>query len=110
MMGVEIAAANIRHGIIVALSDNDPQALLAAPERIAAELAKYPPVPSEAEQQCENAPCSLEYVHKMSGEELFALCTDPARLGGCNFIFETVVENQAVKRQIYAQLESHLAK
>ena len=41
LMGIEIAAANVRHGLRVLMTDTNPQTLAAAPERIAAELAKY---------------------------------------------------------------------
>ena len=40
---------------------------------------------------------------------MLELTTDEDRLGSCDLILETVVENPAVKRQVYGRLEPRLA-
>jgi 3-hydroxyacyl-CoA dehydrogenase len=96
LMGVEIAAANLRHGLRVIMTDTNPQTLAAAPGRIAAELQKYEPRPPEC--------FTPENLRKF-----LELTTDEDRLAGCDVVLETVVENLSIKQQVYRCLEPRLA-
>jgi 3-hydroxyacyl-CoA dehydrogenase len=94
LMGVEIAAANLRRGLRVLLTDANPQTLAAARERIAAEMDRYerPGFPKEN-----------------NFDRLLETTNEEDRLGGCDLIIETVVEDPAVKRQIFGRLEPRMA-
>ncbi|MCC6127147.1 MAG: hypothetical protein IT426_19470 [Pirellulales bacterium] len=99
MMGIEIAAANLRRGLRVLLTDTNPQTLAAAPARITAELQKY---------ERRSGASETGYSPAEPGCEL-ELTNDEARLGGCDLILETVVEHPAVKRAVYAGMEPRMA-
>jgi 3-hydroxyacyl-CoA dehydrogenase len=93
MMGRAIAAAHLKHDLPVVITDVDEAALLAAPERVAAELAQDVP-PAAAE----NAVASrLRPTRDLD---------DVAR---CDLVLETIVENVRAKWTLYAELEGRLA-
>ena len=52
MMGTAIAAAHVRHGLPVVISDIDPNALARAPAAIAAELARFQEFEQRAPPHC----------------------------------------------------------
>jgi 3-hydroxyacyl-CoA dehydrogenase len=94
LMGGAIAASNLRQGIPVVLNDCNPDALAAAPLRIAAELALQT---GHSEDEC------LAQVAR-----LLTTTDDPGRIGECDLIVESVVETVAAKRALYARLNPHL--
>jgi 3-hydroxyacyl-CoA dehydrogenase len=100
LMGIEIAAQNVRHGLRLRLTDKDPQTLAAAPERIRSELAECVSPLSNGKGPG---------VSTIRVEQLVELVTDDDRLGDCDLILETVVENPSVKRQVYSRIEPRLA-
>jgi 3-hydroxyacyl-CoA dehydrogenase len=97
LMGIEIAAANLRNSLHVVMTDTNPQTLSATQRRILAELVKY-------EQQNFTSLSRVEDI-----DQLLEITTDDDRLADCDLILETVVENPAVKRQIYKRLEPRMA-
>jgi 3-hydroxyacyl-CoA dehydrogenase len=99
VMGVEIAAANLHCGLRVVMTDTNPNALAAVPARIKSELAKY-----ERRGRASGTVCSqAEPGNKVE------VTTDDKRIAACDLILETVVEDAAVKRQVYGRLEPRLA-
>ena len=93
MMGTAIAAAHVRHRLPVVIHDTDEEALGRATASIAAELA-------EAEGGCR--PRAIRrFVHPTA-----AL----AEVGRCDLVIESIVESQAAKLRLYAQLQSHLGR
>jgi 3-hydroxyacyl-CoA dehydrogenase len=119
LMGVEIAAENLRHGLRVLLTDTNPDALAAAPGRIAAESAKYEergyPLALGAGHEArvdpsENCP-HPNPLPKGEGTsvDLLEVTSDEDRLAACDLILETVVEDATVKRWVYGQWEPRLA-
>ena len=95
MMGTAIAAANVRCDMPVVLADSDEQVLADAPSRIARELAGDRQVPS---------PETAGQVGR-----LVVASTDPARIGACDLVLESIVESLAAKQQLYSRLEPHLS-
>ena len=102
MMGIEIAAANVRCGVRVLMTDTNLQTLAAVPERIEAELQEYERRGGASGTACSQA----EPGNKV---ELPELTTDVDRLAACDLILETVVEDPAVKRQVYGRFEPRMA-
>lgn len=95
MMGTAIAATHVKAGLPVVITDADENALSAAAERIAAELAQQIDA-SEAE-------CA-ERVGR-----LVEPTVDAAAFAGCDLVLESVVEAVAGKHEVYAQLVPYLA-
>jgi len=95
MMGTAIAATHLKVVLPVVITDADPDALSAAPERIAAELAQ--------QIDASDAECA-ERVGR-----LVEPTTDAARFARCDLVLESVVETVAGKHEVYAQLAPHLA-
>ncbi len=85
-MGTSIAAALARHGIAVAIADLDPVALQLARGRIDEELRQSGGAPSVPVQTT----------------------TELATFRECDLVLETIVENLAAKRKLYAQLADYL--
>jgi 3-hydroxyacyl-CoA dehydrogenase/enoyl-CoA hydratase/3-hydroxybutyryl-CoA epimerase/3-hydroxyacyl-CoA dehydrogenase/enoyl-CoA hydratase/3-hydroxybutyryl-CoA epimerase/enoyl-CoA isomerase len=104
LMGIEIAAGNVQKGLRVLITDTNPQTLAAVPERIAAELAKYERRGGAAGTECSQA----EPGNKRNAIDLIELTADEERLGSCDLILETVVENPAVKRTVYGRIEPRM--
>ena len=90
-MGTSIAAATIKGGLPVLITDADPDALAAAPAKVAADLTETdgPPDP-----QAEGLVARL-----------LEPTTEAARIAACDLVLESVVENPAVKHEVYAGLE-----
>jgi 3-hydroxyacyl-CoA dehydrogenase len=106
VMGIEIAAANLRTGLRVYLSDANPEALEAAPGRISAEMTKYEKQGGASGTACSQA----ETGNTVAGsEDLLNVIENVDRFAHCDLILETIVEDAAVKRAVYGCLEPHLA-
>lgn len=92
-MGVAIAAAHIRRGLSVLITDADPAVLATAPSRIAEEL-------SDQLSGCE----AQQLV-----ERLVRLADSHVPFSKCDLVLESVIENLAAKQGLYRCLEPHLA-
>lgn len=95
MMGTAIAATHVKAGLPVVITDADENALSAAPERIAAELAQ--------QIDASDAECA-QRVGRLVKPTAAA-----AALATCDLVLESVVETVAGKHEVYAQLVPHLA-
>jgi 3-hydroxyacyl-CoA dehydrogenase len=91
-MGTAVAAAHLKFGVDVAITDSDPGALFRAPERIAVELAGDVPH-AEARRLVE------KHLQPTS---------DEAAVAGCDLVFETIIESFVAKRSLYGRLKGHL--
>lgn len=94
LMGAGIAAANVRHGLSVVLTDADQEVLDSAPERIAAELGRWP----------DGAAVGLGDTTAWSVEST----DDETWISNCDLVLESIVENLAAKRGVYRSLEQRL--
>jgi 3-hydroxyacyl-CoA dehydrogenase/enoyl-CoA hydratase/3-hydroxybutyryl-CoA epimerase/3-hydroxyacyl-CoA dehydrogenase/enoyl-CoA hydratase/3-hydroxybutyryl-CoA epimerase/enoyl-CoA isomerase len=94
MMGTAIAAAHLKVGLPVVITDASEEALAGAADRIAAELGEQ----IDASQ----AQCAQR------ARRLVRPTTDPAEVARCDLVLESVVEQVAVKQQLYAGLMPHL--
>lgn len=94
IMGTGIAAANLRHGLPVVLTDANEKVLAAAPQRVAAEWAR-----------CQGQTAS---GHSGPPSGLIHTTTDIARIGACDLVVESVYETLADKQAVYACVEPHL--
>ena len=94
MMGTAIAAANLRRGLPVVLSDVSDAALAQAPGQIAKELAGL----------------SLRQFGKqfLAAAQLVRIAPDVAAVANCDLVIESVPESLPLKRRIYRQLEEIL--
>jgi len=92
IMGSAIAATHVRRNRPVVINDADRSVLDTAPEKIAAELADEAPA---AEVQ--------RLVTR-----LVQPTTDPARLGQCDLVIESIVETLPAKQRLFAALQPHL--
>jgi 3-hydroxyacyl-CoA dehydrogenase/enoyl-CoA hydratase/3-hydroxybutyryl-CoA epimerase/3-hydroxyacyl-CoA dehydrogenase/enoyl-CoA hydratase/3-hydroxybutyryl-CoA epimerase/enoyl-CoA isomerase len=91
LMGTAIAAAGVKNRLSVVIGDADAATLATAPERIACELAQ---------QDATDASAAVA--------ERLRATNDLAAVGACNLVIESVVEDLAVKRQLYTQLKPHV--
>ena len=89
MMGTAIAAAAVKHGLPVVLTDCDAEVLANAPEAVAAELG-------------DDAASVVE--------RLVRTTTDLREVARCDIVLESVAENVPVKRAVYADVEPHLGE
>jgi 3-hydroxyacyl-CoA dehydrogenase/enoyl-CoA hydratase/3-hydroxybutyryl-CoA epimerase/3-hydroxyacyl-CoA dehydrogenase/enoyl-CoA hydratase/3-hydroxybutyryl-CoA epimerase/enoyl-CoA isomerase len=96
LMGAAIAAAHVKQGVPVAITDTDPAALAAAADRIAGELVTNPPEGEPAEDDARRAVARL-----------VTTTTDAARIGACDLVIESVAETVPAKHAVYAGLEPH---
>jgi len=92
-MGTSIAAANIRLGFPVAISDAASDAASSGMERILRRAARY------QDQRFSND----GRPHRFATRLIAATSTD--ELADSDLVIETVVENADVKRRIYSRLE-----
>lgn len=83
LMGVEIAAANVRSGFPVWICDANPAVLETFPQRLAEELALDGDPEAVAQMLAMVTPCPLE------------------ELAQCNLLIEAIVENFDVKAALY---------
>jgi len=95
MMGTVIAATHVKANLPVVVTDADEGLLAGAAERIAAELALMTGL---------SGPLCAADVRR-----LVASTSDPAEIGRCDLVLESVVEAPDVKRQIYAWLKPCLS-
>jgi 3-hydroxyacyl-CoA dehydrogenase/enoyl-CoA hydratase/3-hydroxybutyryl-CoA epimerase/enoyl-CoA isomerase len=94
-MGASIAAATIRMGLPVMVSDTRPEALQTLPARVEAELADGAASP----------PAGLS----VSAGSLLHPTEDVGAAARCDLVIETVVEDLFVKDRVLADLEPRLA-
>jgi 3-hydroxyacyl-CoA dehydrogenase/enoyl-CoA hydratase/3-hydroxybutyryl-CoA epimerase/3-hydroxyacyl-CoA dehydrogenase/enoyl-CoA hydratase/3-hydroxybutyryl-CoA epimerase/enoyl-CoA isomerase len=92
LMGTAIAAAHVRHGLRVVITDADSRALAAAPQRIAAALAGGAP---DAQAQRLVSQCV-----ETAAEE--------AAVARCDLVLEAIVETFKAKNKLYSHLEGQL--
>lgn len=92
LMGTAIAAAHVRRGWRVLLSDADPCAAENAPQRIARLLA--PPSPRSV----------ASYLRQVW--QRVQITSDEAELGACDLVIESIVEDPAAKQGVLKRLES----
>ncbi|MCY2994842.1 MAG: 3-hydroxyacyl-CoA dehydrogenase NAD-binding domain-containing protein [Planctomycetota bacterium] len=96
VMGVGIAAAHLKHLVPVTVVDAAADALARATPAILEEAANDVALPAPDPQRFEELAALLR---SGSGHE---------PLAACDLVIESVVENAAVKQQIYQRLESRL--
>ena len=90
MMGTAIAAANLRHGLAVVLSDADQRALASATVRVSRELADLGHTDDEIRQRV---------------GQLLSVGADRDQLGRCDLVLESIVESPAAKQDLFFRLE-----
>ena len=96
LMGSAIAAASAAGGFKVVLADADAEVLQTVGDRIAAKLAQQDGL-TDAQ------------ARRFAAEQVEPTA-EIARVAGCDIVLESIVEDQATKQQLYAQLEPHLAE
>lgn len=92
MMGCAIAAAEVRQGIAVVLTDTDRRALGSAPQRIGAELAAE--MPEELAQE------TVDRLVRTS------IAIGP--VASCDLVIESIVESYLAKNKLYADVEPRM--
>ena len=95
IMGQGIAAANVKRGVSVLLSDNRPEALAKGVEGVVREAS------FNKKTRAIDADLAIERG------ALINAATEPARLAQCDVVIEAVVELIEVKKQIFASLDAH---
>ena len=95
LMGTAIAAANVKHGLAVVLSDTSQEALARAPERIASELAQ------QTDGGRSDAPETVV-------DRLVRLSPRPEVVAECDLVLESVAEALPTKQRVLAELEPRL--
>ena len=115
-MGVQLGAQFVGHGLRLVIADANPQTLADAPRRIAAEIAEIGTQDCPPVEACPGlSQFSGHHAPSMVGENgtvpfgNVEVSADMATLAKCDLVLESVTENPAVKRQVYAQVEPHLA-
>jgi 3-hydroxyacyl-CoA dehydrogenase len=93
MMGTSIAAAEAKAGLPVVITDADPKALATAANRIAANLSG-----------------GGEFQAQQQTAKLVTVTDDPAAMGKCDLVIETIAENLAAKVQLFSQIENQLGE
>lgn len=97
IMGAGIAAAAVKREIPVTLTDSNPQALIQGVTRVIEEVSyNRQTKKTDADQALKLAP----YVNATASDE---------QLATCNLVIEAVVENEAVKKEVYRRLEPKLS-
>ncbi|MCA9124008.1 MAG: enoyl-CoA hydratase/isomerase family protein [Planctomycetaceae bacterium] len=96
IMGSGIAAANVKRGIAVALTDASHESLVKGGRNVLEEAS------FDRETKGPNAQRMLELA------PLLNLTTSEQEFAASDLVIEAVVENEKVKQSIYAQLESQL--
>jgi 3-hydroxyacyl-CoA dehydrogenase/enoyl-CoA hydratase/3-hydroxybutyryl-CoA epimerase/3-hydroxyacyl-CoA dehydrogenase/enoyl-CoA hydratase/3-hydroxybutyryl-CoA epimerase/enoyl-CoA isomerase len=95
LMGTSIAAAVVKAGLSVVITDKDPDTLTSAQSRITCELAD------------ERGPGVGDLTRV--AQRLVTTTTDNARLAGCELVIESVAENVRAKHQVYSDLNPWLS-
>ncbi len=98
IMGAGIAAANIKRGVPVVLSDTVRESLEAGVRNVMEE-ASYNRATKSADPQ-----------KLIELSPLLNMGLGHEELAGCDFVIEAIVENEAVKKQVFADLEPRLAE
>lgn len=93
LMGAAMAAAHLQHQVPVVLVDSSPEALAAAPLRVVDELSHA--IPHDLAQ-------GLVESHLRTSD-------DPAALGACDLVLETIVENLGSKLDVYRRIDPLLS-
>ncbi len=94
-MGTAVAAANVRHGLRIAITDSDQTALAGAVQRIAEELA--------------GTSGAGEETIPAGWAGLVDPTTEMTRIAACDLVLESVPEIVAAKQHVYDLLQPHLA-
>lgn len=97
VMGRGIAQVAVAGGAHVKLFDSNPKAALQAREQILAMLEKLK----------DKGKLSAEVFGTASGR--IAVSPSLSSLSDCGLVIEAIIEDPAIKRALYAELESHLA-
>jgi 3-hydroxyacyl-CoA dehydrogenase/enoyl-CoA hydratase/3-hydroxybutyryl-CoA epimerase/3-hydroxyacyl-CoA dehydrogenase/enoyl-CoA hydratase/3-hydroxybutyryl-CoA epimerase/enoyl-CoA isomerase len=97
IMGQGIAAANVKHGIPVAITDERPEALALGVRGILEEVSYNKQTKSADVRR------ALELAPMVNGTTL------DEELCAADIVIEAIVENSAAKRQLYARLEPKMA-
>jgi 3-hydroxyacyl-CoA dehydrogenase/enoyl-CoA hydratase/3-hydroxybutyryl-CoA epimerase/3-hydroxyacyl-CoA dehydrogenase/enoyl-CoA hydratase/3-hydroxybutyryl-CoA epimerase/enoyl-CoA isomerase len=96
LMGTSIAAAAVKAGLSVVITDNAPETLASTRGRIAGELAR------------EQGPANGEIAGVV--DRLVTTTADSARFAGCELVIESVAENVRAKHQVYSDLSPWLSE
>ena len=103
LMGSAIAAATIKGGLNVVLTDSAPQALNAAPERVAEDLI-------DPAWRIQSGMGGVSKAEAWDAIGRLLQCTaDDTRVAHCELVLESVLESPGCKQQVYARLEPRLA-
>ncbi len=94
MMGTAIASAHLKRNLPVVITDADDRALVAARDRIAAELGQQTEL---SESDC-----------RRTAARLVEPTAEPRQVARCDLVIESVMETPDAKQQVYARLEPHL--
>lgn len=92
VMGISIAAAHVRYGLPVIISDIDRNAIDRAPSAVEEELRQG------------GMECPAQNLRK-----LVRTSTDPESVVACDLIVEAIVENVSAKQELYARLREGLS-
>ena len=93
LMGTSIAAAHVKHGLRVVITDLDPRVLSAAPHRIAAIWAGGTP----------------DVETKRVIARLLETAAEQPAVACCDLVLESIVETFGAKSKLYGQLEGQLS-
>lgn len=98
IMGQGIAAANVKRGIGVLLSDGKPEALASGIEAVVRE-ASY-----DKRTKSISADLAVERAALVTG------AIDLSRFGSAEIVIEAIVENANIKQELFAAAEPHLSQ
>ncbi len=98
IMGQGIAAANLKRGIRVLLSDAREEALAAGIGEVIREASFNKATRST------DADLAIERATRIDGE------TDATRLAKADVVIEAIIENASIKKKLFAELEPHAAE
>lgn len=96
IMGQGIAAANLKRNVLITMNDVSEEALTGGIANVLREVSY------NKELRGPDVERTMEFAPLLKGS------TCGAELTQCDLVIEAVVEDQEIKRQVLAQLESHL--
>lgn len=96
IMGQGIAAANVKRGVPVLLSDSRPEALAAGVEGVVREAS--------FNKQTKGVDADLA----IQRAAMVTPVAEPDQLKRADVVVEAIVENEAIKRELFASVEPHL--
>ena len=98
IMGAGIAAANVKRGVSVLFNDMSSEALAAGAKNVLTEAAYN-------RQTKQTDPDKL-----IAASPLLNLCTALDELRDCDLVVEAVIEDEAIKKKLFGELETHVAE